>query len=98
MYSKKVNLKNGVFAKENTLSDRRLANRIGPLSVRTVSDTPNSDNAGTPLYMAPECLSDKRKNTKAISAKVDMYSLGIIMFEMFYKMNEGRVQNCVLFW
>ena len=37
---------------------------------------------GSPIYMAPELLIDKRYNTKA-----DMWSFGIIMYELLYGTN-----------
>ncbi|KRZ26437.1 Eukaryotic translation initiation factor 2-alpha kinase 4, partial [Trichinella pseudospiralis] len=41
----------------------------------------STSNVGTALYMSPE-MSDNHR----CSAKVDVYSLGIILFEMFYPM------------
>lgn len=69
---------------KNSVTERWINKRSG-----SVSDTISSP-AGTRLYIAPECLSDKKADAKSISAKVDMYSLGIIMLEMFYRMDEGR--------
>uniref|UniRef100_A0A5K3EMD8 non-specific serine/threonine protein kinase n=3 Tax=Mesocestoides corti TaxID=53468 RepID=A0A5K3EMD8_MESCO len=43
-----------------------------------------TENVGTYLYMSPEIVSER--NTRVdYDEKVDIYSLGIILFEMFYK-------------
>ena len=72
------------------LEKRQKENHLGGWAQRRISgaksDTGHSNAAGTPLYIAPECIS----SGKNVSSKVDMYSLGVIMFEMFYKMEEGR--------
>lgn len=49
-----------------------------------------SNNLGTPLYMAPEI-----KNSRVYDKKADLYSLGMILFEMYYKMGSGmeRIQT-----
>lgn len=49
-----------------------------------------SNNLGTPLYMAPEI-----KNLRVYDRKADLYSLGMILFEMYYKMGSGmeRIQT-----
>lgn len=43
-----------------------------------------SKNLGTDLYIAPEV-----KNSTVYDNKADIYSLGMILFEMFYKMGSG---------
>ncbi|ORX52231.1 hypothetical protein BCR36DRAFT_582732 [Piromyces finnis] len=50
-------------------------------------------NIGTTFYVSPEIL--KNKNTR-YSQKVDMYSLGIILFEMLYKMETGMERAKIL--
>ncbi|ORY26095.1 kinase-like protein [Neocallimastix californiae] len=50
-------------------------------------------NIGTTFYVSPEVL--KNKNTR-YSQKVDMYSLGIILFEMLYKMETGMERAKIL--
>jgi len=50
-------------------------------------------NIGTTFYVSPEVL--KNKNTR-YSQKVDMYSLGIIFFEMLYKMETGMERAKIL--
>ncbi|CAG5081844.1 Oidioi.mRNA.OKI2018_I69.PAR.g9974.t1.cds [Oikopleura dioica] len=47
-------------------------------------DSDKTSLAGTPLYIAPEYFDTKRKSP--ISSKVDMYALGIILFEVFHRM------------
>lgn len=52
-----------------------------------------TDNIGTPLYMSPElsATSEKTRIAKVIySHKVDVYSLGIIYFEMLYPFSTGH--------
>lgn len=49
-----------------------------------------SNHLGTPLYMAPEI-----QNSRVYDRKADLYSLGMILFEMYYKMGSGmeRIQT-----
>ncbi|KAL3320568.1 hypothetical protein Ciccas_000734 [Cichlidogyrus casuarinus] len=43
-------------------------------------------NVGTYLYIAPELLSEEKSKSKGFyNERVDIYSLGIILFEMFYR-------------
>lgn len=52
-----------------------------------------TDNIGTPLYMSPElsATSEKTRIAKVVySHKVDVYSLGIIYFEMLYPFATGH--------
>ncbi|VDM32925.1 unnamed protein product [Hydatigera taeniaeformis] len=43
-----------------------------------------TENVGTIFYMSPE-IASKRKKRLVYDEKVDIYSLGIILFEMFYR-------------
>uniref|UniRef100_A0A0X3NP12 Protein kinase domain-containing protein n=1 Tax=Schistocephalus solidus TaxID=70667 RepID=A0A0X3NP12_SCHSO len=43
-----------------------------------------TENVGTYFYTSPEVLSDQNSRT-VYDEKVDIYSLGIILFEMFYR-------------
>ncbi|EUB61239.1 putative serine/threonine-protein kinase ifkB [Echinococcus granulosus] len=43
-----------------------------------------TENVGTIFYMSPE-IASKRKTRLVYNEKVDIYSLGIILFEMFYR-------------
>ncbi|VDK34184.1 unnamed protein product [Taenia asiatica] len=43
-----------------------------------------TENVGTIFYMSPE-IASKRKTRLVYDEKVDIYSLGIILFEMFYR-------------
>ena len=43
-----------------------------------------SKNLGTTLYVAPEV-----RDTTSYDRRADLYSLGMIIFEMFHKMNSG---------
>lgn len=46
-------------------------------------DGTTSGKVGTALYVAPELCTSRTRGK--VSPKVDMYSLGIILFEMFYR-------------
>ncbi|CBY19822.1 unnamed protein product [Oikopleura dioica] len=48
------------------------------------NDSDKTSLAGTPLYIAPEFFDAKRKSP--ISSKVDMFALGVILFEVFHRM------------
>ena len=47
------------------------------LQDKSIQDNHLSTNVGTPLYMAPEI-----KNNNQYDQKIDIYSLGIIYFEL----------------
>lgn len=58
-----------------------------------------TDNIGTPLYMSPElsATNEKTRIAKVIySHKVDVYSLGIIYFEMLYSFKTGHERIIIL--
>lgn len=59
----------------------------------TVDTDDLTTEVGTTLYVAAEVLD--RNNTRPYDSKVDMYSLGVIFFEMVYPMSTGmeRVQT-----
>lgn len=58
-----------------------------------------TDNIGTPLYMSPElsATNERTRFAKVIySHKVDVYSLGIIYFEMLYPFKTGHGRIIIL--
>lgn len=58
-----------------------------------------TDNIGTPLYMSPElsATNEKTRIAKVVySHKVDVYSLGIIYFEMLYPFKTGHERVAIL--
>lgn len=59
----------------------------------------HTDNIGTPLYMSPElsATNEGARIAKVIySHKVDVYSLGIIYFEMLYSFKTGHERIIIL--
>ena len=57
------------------------------LSKSVLTDSSRTLGKGTPLYMAPE---QKLKGDKAYSNKVDVYPIGLIMFEMLIGKNPEK--------
>jgi len=51
-----------------------------------------SGHAGTPLYMSPEQIEHSR-----CTEKVDIYSLGVIYFEMNYVFTTGHEKEKVTY-
>lgn len=67
-------------------------NRTGGDKLKYVHNN-QTDNIGTPLYMSPElsATNEYKPITKVVySHKVDVYSLGIIYFEMLYPFQTGH--------
>ncbi|KAG9057226.1 hypothetical protein FS842_008151 [Serendipita sp. 407] len=58
----------------------------------TLSDGEMTSGVGTSLYVAPEVLHGKGRN----HSKADMYSLGIVFFEMNYPFKTGAERVAVL--
>lgn len=48
---------------------------------------------GTPGYIAPEILSRNRKENDVLSTNVDVFSVGIIFYEMIYKQNPFKTEG-----
>jgi translation initiation factor 2-alpha kinase 4 len=63
---------------------------MGQMEMST-EDVDRTSNIGTSSYIAPEVLVSKSYNEKA-----DMYSLGVIFFEMCYAFKTGMERNQVL--
>ncbi|KAJ2998667.1 hypothetical protein HDV02_004198 [Globomyces sp. JEL0801] len=76
-------------AKENIMHPNPLLNLTHSI---TQDDRSLTSDIGTPVYIAPEVLSKSSR----YNSKVDMYSLGILFFEMVYKMNTGMQRVTVL--
>ncbi|GAA5975545.1 hypothetical protein JCM5350_002643 [Sporobolomyces pararoseus] len=72
----------------------------GLLSVETSQDESDlTSGVGTSLYIAPETLMPSRQDRgvkRAPSNKIDMYSLGIVFFEMWHKFSTGMERIQVL--
>eukprot|EP00842_Homolaphlyctis_polyrhiza_P005296 jgi/Hompol1/5768/HPOL_004721-RA len=58
----------------------------------SLDDTSLTSEIGTPVYIAPEILNKAGR----YNSKVDMYSLGIIFFEMVYPLSTGMQRAVVL--
>lgn len=59
----------------------------------SLDDANLTSNVGTTLYVAPEVL---QSHSGRYTNKVDMYSLGIILFEMIYPLQTGMERVHVL--
>ncbi|KAH3766435.1 Serine/threonine-protein kinase [Pelomyxa schiedti] len=91
----------------NIFIDKQSMIKIGDFGLSTVVgdlSTPNAHRGnerkvdltgrvGTPFYTSPEVL-DKR--TSSYDQKVDIYSLGIILFELCYKFETGMERAIIL--
>ena len=72
----KMNLKQDIYINNTRPSSSKLDEIGGPLKRYSKIHT---SNIGTPLYAAPEQI-----NINIYDHKVDIYSLGLILFELFY--------------
>ncbi|KAJ3319109.1 hypothetical protein HDV06_006668 [Boothiomyces sp. JEL0866] len=61
-------------------------------SSEMIDDLSLTSDIGTPVYIAPEILA----RTGKYNSKVDMYSLGIVFFEMIYPLTTGMQRAVVL--
>ncbi|TMS33140.1 hypothetical protein L596_000914 [Steinernema carpocapsae] len=62
------------------------------------NDVDYTKDCGTAFYMAPELdstIQDLLKNAR-ISTRVDVYSLGVVLFEMFYNYLQGMERHAVM--
>ncbi|EFC47641.1 predicted protein [Naegleria gruberi] len=69
----------------NILLDKIMNAKVGDFGLSKIvsnNSATMTSNVGTLLYMAPELLSD---NHKGKSTKVDVYSFGVIMWELLYE-------------
>lgn len=58
-----------------------------------------SQGAGTYWYLPPECFNFDRKNPPSISSKVDVFSAGVVFYQMLYGVRpfgEGKTQESML--
>jgi len=59
--------------------------------IDTLKDkNPKERFVGTPNYIAPEILNNK----DLYDAKVDMFSIGVIVYFMYCKLNQGYQEIC----
>lgn len=72
-----------IFLKNDTV-------KIGDFGIFTTRGSRSTTQAGTRLYMAPEV------GKKEIKARADMYSLGIILFEMCLTSSKGKDRKDVI--
>jgi serine/threonine-protein kinase len=74
----------------NVMIDGRGAVRITDFGLAAPADQLKSDaiRAGTPAYMSPEQL-----RGKAVSVRSDVYSLGLVLYEMFTGRRAFRAEN-----
>ncbi|KAL7056792.1 hypothetical protein AAHC03_019124 [Spirometra sp. Aus1] len=63
---------------------RKSESRTANTSATAYRSFSMTENVGTYFYTSPEVLSDQNART-VYDEKVDIYSLGIILFEMFYR-------------
>ncbi|KAF8880897.1 hypothetical protein CPB84DRAFT_1817292 [Gymnopilus junonius] len=72
---------------------------VDPSDVSARSPMADADmtlEVGTRLYIAPEVQSRRRGRSPRDHSKADMYSLGIVFFEMNFKFNTGAERIAVL--
>ncbi|KAI8614564.1 kinase-like domain-containing protein [Chytriomyces sp. MP71] len=55
-----------------------------------------TQDIGTPVYVAPELLQTQKGGSIKYNSKVDVYSLGIVFFEMLYPFSTGMQRIMVL--
>ncbi|KAJ3244254.1 hypothetical protein HDU78_011195 [Chytriomyces hyalinus] len=55
-----------------------------------------TQDIGTPVYVAPELLQTQKGGSVKYNSKVDVYSLGIVFFEMLYGFSTGMQRVLVL--
>jgi translation initiation factor 2-alpha kinase 4 len=65
---------------------------VESITISNKSNAEMTSDIGTPVYAAPEILHAKGR----YNSKVDMYSLGILFFELNYKMNTFMQRSIVL--
>lgn len=63
----------------NILISKRKHIKVADLGLATFKDKITGTMCGTPLYMAPEVMEGKLHSTK-----VDIYSFGLVMWEMWF--------------
>ncbi|KAJ8322743.1 eukaryotic translation initiation factor 2-alpha kinase [Batrachochytrium dendrobatidis] len=86
------NVKIGDFGLATARRDASISAKNILEQFNSVDDISLTNEIGTPVYVAPEILGE----TGRYNSKVDMYSLGILFFEMIYPLNTGMQRAHVL--
>jgi len=66
-----------------------------PMDLDTTTSSLTS-NVGTPFYVSPEVLESTKKEHSVYTQKVDVFSLGIVFFEMLHPFATGMERADVL--
>ncbi len=72
---------NILFSLDNTvkIGDFGLVSAFGEDKIEKIDQAGNNEHGGTTLYMSPEQI-----NRQSYNQKVDIYAIGIILFELLY--------------
>ncbi len=82
IYYYQISLFRNIFLKENSLKIGDLGEAVIVDNDNQIINLKNSAYRGTPAYMSPELYSFHNYNNAEITFKTDIWSAGIIIFEM----------------